>query len=170
MGMFLLIWISGTIYLPSPYCWIFLSKKYNIFQSFVTRLLKKNYHPLDECVAVAPPHSKGFTNGYRSNGFYIFRLFRRIVERTRLTFAPSAHSFTKPTFSLSQIFSLSPFFHSDNFFTQSTFSLSQLFQNRGGGSTQIPLPLFTVFNWGVHPTINVPKVLKCKINHYFWST
>ena len=145
MGMFLLIWISGTIYLPSPYCWIFLSKKYNIFRSFVTRLLKKNYHPLDECVAVAPPHSKGFTNGYRSNGFYIFRLFRRIVERTRLTFAPSAHSFTKPTFSLSQIFSLSPFFHSDNFFTQSTFSLSQLFQNRGGGVYPNPTSTFYCF-------------------------
>ena len=40
----------------------------------------------------------------------------------------------------------------------------------GGGSTRIPLPFFTVFNMGDPPTINVPKVLKCKINHYFWST
>ena len=37
----------------------------------------------------------------------------------------------------------------------------------GGGATQIPLPFFTVFNMGDPPTINVPKVLKCKINHNF---
>ena len=40
-------------------------------------------------------------------------------------------------------------------------------KNRGGGSTQIPLPFFTVFNMGDPPTINVSKVLKCKINHFF---
>ena len=29
---------------------------------------------------------------------------------------------------------------------------------------------FTVFNMGDPPTINVPKVLKCKINHIFFSS
>ena len=40
-------------------------------------------------------------------------------------------------------------------------------KNRGG-STRIPLPFFTVFNMGDPPTINVSKVLKCKINHNFF--
>ena len=39
----------------------------------------------------------------------------------------------------------------------------------GGGSTRIPLSFFTVFNMGDPPTINVPKVLKCKINHNFYG-
>ena len=39
-----------------------------------------------------------------------------------------------------------------------------------GGSTRIPLPFFSVFNMGDPPTINVPKVLKCKINHNFFLT
>ena len=38
-----------------------------------------------------------------------------------------------------------------------------------GGSTKIPLPFFTVFNMGDPPEINVSKVLKCKINHNFFS-
>ena len=38
------------------------------------------------------------------------------------------------------------------------------FWKKQGGSTRIPLPFFTVFNMGDPPTINVPKVLKCKIN------
>ena len=42
-------------------------------------------------------------------------------------------------------------------------------KDRGVGSTQIPLPFFTVFNMGDPPTINVSKVLKCKINHNFFS-
>ena len=41
-------------------------------------------------------------------------------------------------------------------------------KKQGGGSTRIPLPFFTVFNMGDPPTINVPKVLKCKINHNFF--
>ena len=38
----------------------------------------------------------------------------------------------------------------------------------GGGSTQIPLPFFPVFNMGDPPTINVSKVLKCKIKQFFF--
>ena len=40
-----------------------------------------------------------------------------------------------------------------------------ILKKKQGGSTRIPLPFFTVFNMGDPPTINVPKVLKCKINH-----
>ena len=40
----------------------------------------------------------------------------------------------------------------------------------GGGIPESHFHVFTVFNMGDPPTINVPKVLKCKINHYFWST
>ena len=43
----------------------------------------------------------------------------------------------------------------------------EFWKNRGG-STQIPLPFFTVFNMGDPQKINVPKVLKCKINHDFF--
>ena len=41
-------------------------------------------------------------------------------------------------------------------------------KKQGWGSTQIPHPFFTVFNMGDPPTINVSKVLKCKINHNFF--
>ena len=43
-----------------------------------------------------------------------------------------------------------------------------ILKKKQGGSTRIPLPFFTVFNMGDPPTINVPKVLKCKINHNFF--
>ena len=43
------------------------------------------------------------------------------------------------------------------------------FENKQGGSTRIPLPFFIVFNKGNPPTINVPKVLKCQINHNLFS-
>ena len=40
-----------------------------------------------------------------------------------------------------------------------------IFKKQGEGSTRIPFPFFTVFNMGDPPTINVPKVLKCKKKH-----
>ena len=45
-----------------------------------------------------------------------------------------------------------------------------ILKKQGGGSTQIPHPSFTVFNMGDPPTINISKVLKCKINHNFFSS
>ena len=36
----------------------------------------------------------------------------------------------------------------------------------GGGSTQIPLPFFAVFNMGDPPTINVSKVLLLIFPHF----
>ena len=44
-----------------------------------------------------------------------------------------------------------------------------ILKKKGGGVYPNPTSIFTVFNMGDPPTINVPKVLKCKINHNLFS-
>ena len=43
-----------------------------------------------------------------------------------------------------------------------------ILKKRGGGVYPNPTSIFTVFNMGDPPTINVPKVKNCKINHNFF--
>ena len=44
------------------------------------------------------------------------------------------------------------------------------FEKKTGGVYLNPTFCFTVFNMGEPPTINVPTVLKCKINHILFFT
>ena len=44
-----------------------------------------------------------------------------------------------------------------------------ILKKQGGWVYPNPTSIFTVFNMGDPPTINVPEVLKCKINHFFSS-
>ena len=46
----------------------------------------------------------------------------------------------------------------------------EFWKKKGGGVYPNPTSIFTVFNMGDPPTINVPKVRNCKINHNFFSS